>query len=243
MKPIKTADTHEKEEYRAMKTMFTFTISILLGGALCLALVQAGIITPTKSVPGLSTFHLPTITVGNERRKITQPPPVVPLVHLPEATAPATSQSQPQSITPASRPLARKPQTSLPEPATGNLAAAEQIITFLDDITPPGQNGPSLESRLTTFMRNTLKIDAATADRLLRMCCWKHFVSLQGGIDDDRQALFTMEKRLKAAGFAAQGLTLLTIDLEAAEARMKQLADQQETSRHAGTPQLSEESI
>ena len=226
-----------------MKTMFTFTISILLGGALCLALVQAGIITPTKGVPVLSTFHLPTITAGNERRKITQLPPVVPLVHLPEAAAPATSQSQPQSITPTSRPLVRKPQASLPEPATGNLAAAERIIAFLDDITPPGQNGPSLESRLTAFMRNTLKLDTATADRLLRMCCWKHFVSLQGVDVPDRQTAFAMEKRLKAAGFAAQGLTLLSIDLEAAEARMKELVEPAATGRQSGRLPLSEETL
>ncbi|MBW1646387.1 MAG: hypothetical protein JRJ56_08750 [Deltaproteobacteria bacterium] len=231
-----------------MKTMFTFTISILLGGALCLALLQAGIIVPTDGGRLLPAFHAPALPAAKSG------PAHAPLPadkHRPETTAKVKVKTP--TATPAAAaagpPPAKTALNKTAPDATGksaggsDQAAAERIIAFLDDITPPGQNGPSLESRLTAFMRNTLKLDTATADRLLRMCCWKHFVSLQGVDVPDRQAAFVMEKHLKAAGFAAQGLTLFSIDLEAAEARMKELAKPAATGRQSGSLPLSEETL
>jgi len=98
--------------------------------------------------------------------------------------------------------------------------------------THTGKGVVDIEDQFSDFLKHELGVEQSEAERLIRMCFWKNFVTLQHqwkAEEDDRMHLaFTREKELKQAGFAARGLYLMESEIREAEARLQEL--QQELS-------------
>lgn len=122
-------------------------------------------------------------------------------------------------------PTSKIPAQNDPGPITGssiqNLtpSSVDQAEDFLDHLGP-GQAG-DIEYNFTQFLKDDLKLNNACIHRIVRMCFWKNFVTLQTDWQTrDLEGMIQMyenETRLKKAGFSAKGLPLFSNDLKEAK--------------------------
>ena len=97
----------------------------------------------------------------------------------------------------------------------------------------PGQDASCIEDQFARFLTKELGLESRQTNRIVRMSFWKSFVTLQDGWEtgeaDSLKREFTREMKLKKAGFAARGLTLMENEIREAKARLQVIQQQLQT--------------
>ena len=129
-------------------------------------------------------------------------------------------------------------QDGMAEPTAGNLhdlpthglssVVHAKAIEFLS--AREGKGGADIEDQFERFLMTKCGVDQKMAARLIRMSCWKGFVTLQdkwkAGEADILRLSFAREKELKRAGFAVRGLSVMSGEIRMAEEELAKIENQ-----------------
>jgi len=180
-----------------MKAILTLAISLVIGAVICLVLIKTGILE-VRGPAGAPATETPKATVSDST-----PAPSL-----------ASSASPPQKAH-----LKEQPEEQGPK----DKDIYQKVLSFLADASLKGS--PQVEQRLHGFLTGELGLDDEKAQKIMRMCFWKGFVTLQEewrhGDEDKAMKAFAIEKELKKAGFSAMGLVLMEREIAEAEARIR----------------------
>lgn len=198
-----------------MRSLFRLLMSLIVSVGLLMALAAAGVVRFNPDAPlepaAMGAKVQSGLTAALEK---VQGAEYLAEINKEQVSAPSEQTGRLGRQTPD---LSTKPEpqtpgaaSSLPRKEEHDLAidAALAVLTAWDD-QPVGANPEAvLRSRL-----QSLGITPEQVDRIIRMCFWKGFVTLQHGPEDKSTAgdealqhAFEQEVALKQAGFAALGL-------------------------------------
>ncbi len=116
------------------------------------------------------------------------------------------------------------PQSAIVD--TQKIPIDENVLRFLEDLKIKDTN--DIEEQLSRFLIQEQHSDKKTADLMIRKCLLKNFQILQIPFEHfsnvkSFENQYLMEKKLKTAGFAAMGLTLMETELSSADSRFEHL--------------------
>ena len=207
-----------------MKTVFYLILSLVLAAGFCLLLVATGLLKFKDN--GLVAELKP---MGEKvLSDATTAFDFLPTVN--NDTSPLDSQKTSSLPPPAGQDSAVPATASAPMPNPLPAADRESLIhtkalEFLS--VRAGKGEADIEDQFAKFLMQELDVDRKETARLVRMSFWKNFVTLQhqwrADESDQMWLAFEREKKLKQAGFAAKGLTLMASEAQEAEACLQKL--------------------
>jgi len=197
-----------------MKTIFSLILSLGLATVLWLALVAGGVL---KFI-GQNTVKNPKLMVQKVESQATTMLDAL-VKNLDGTSSPGKQRDYNNSI--AER-AAHRGLSLAPDRENFIHARALEFLA-----TEKTKEETDIEDRFTKFLRQELKLSPEEISRFVRMSFWKNFLTLQEHWKPEEKdkivAVFNREKKLKQAGFAARGLTLLTSEIREAEEQLAQI--------------------